>query len=118
MCTHLIFPPTFNPGPIAGDPFPALADSPPAVIPEFFDQVCPSPTIIDRREVNAALSDPSAATILQAWLDKLERTEDRCVEIKGSTGQIFDFMCVCSAFLLQPYLSDFFFSFRGKKAIW
>ena len=32
--------------------------------------------------------------MLQAWLDKLERTADRCVEIKAHTLQIFDFWCV------------------------
>jgi hypothetical protein len=32
--------------------------------------------------------------MLQAWLDKLERTEDRCVEIKAHTLQVFDFWCV------------------------
>jgi hypothetical protein len=42
------------------------------------------------------LGDASAATIFQAWLDKLERTEDRCVEIKDHTPQIFDFWYVLS----------------------
>jgi hypothetical protein len=78
-------------GPVAGDPFPSSAPSPPAVIPEFFNQVCPNPTIIDREAFNAPLSGASAATILQAWLDLLERTEDRCIEVKEYSGQIFDF---------------------------
>ena len=88
-------PPLFlisNLGPVAGDSFPTSApDAPPAVVPEFFNQVCPNPTIIDCQEVNSGLSDASAATILQVWIDKLERTEDRCVEIKEHSGQIFDF---------------------------
>ncbi|KAH8985176.1 hypothetical protein EDB92DRAFT_2091842 [Lactarius akahatsu] len=79
-------------GPIAGDPFPSSAVSPPAVIPEFFNEVCPNRTIIDREAVNAPLSGASAATILQAWLNLLERTEDRCIEVKEYSGQIFDFM--------------------------
>jgi hypothetical protein len=84
------------PGPIAGGPFPPSAGGSPAVIPEYFDEVCPNRTIIDRNEVNSALGDASAATILQAWLDKLERTEDRCVEIEGDSPQIFDLWYVLS----------------------
>ncbi|KAI0289291.1 hypothetical protein BC826DRAFT_1032735 [Russula brevipes] len=78
-------------GPIAGDPFPSSTGGSPAVIPEFFNQVCPNPTIIDREEVNRALPDASAATIMQAWLHKLEQTDDRCIEIKEFSGQLFDF---------------------------
>ncbi|KAI0270422.1 hypothetical protein BC834DRAFT_967221 [Gloeopeniophorella convolvens] len=78
-------------GPIAGDPFPAHTGMPPAVNVEFFNEVCPNRTVIDKAEVNDALSDASASTILQAWLDKLERVDDRCIEIKEYSGQIFDF---------------------------
>ena len=78
-------------GPIAGDPFPPSSGGSPAVIPEFFDEVCPNRTIIDRDKVNGALERASAATIIRAWLDELERTEDRCVEIKDYSPQIFDF---------------------------
>jgi hypothetical protein len=91
MCACKIFISLFVSGPVAGDPFPSSADGTPAVIPEFFDQVCPTRTVIDRDKINGALGGASAATILQAWLDELERTEDRCVEIKDNTPQIFDF---------------------------
>jgi hypothetical protein len=76
---------------MAGDPFPPSTGGSPAVIPEFFDQVCQTRTVIDRDTISSALGGASAATILQAWLDELERTEDRCVEIKENTPQIFDF---------------------------
>ncbi|KAI0291368.1 hypothetical protein B0F90DRAFT_1777336 [Multifurca ochricompacta] len=79
-------------GPVAGDPFPPSTNGVPAVIPEFFNEVCPNRTIIDRIEVDGALPDASAATLLQAWLDKLEQTEDRCVEIKEHSGQIFNYL--------------------------
>jgi hypothetical protein len=78
---------------MAGDPFPPSAAAPPAVIPEFFDKVCPNPTIIDRDAFDA-LSGGSAAGIFQAWLDLLERTEDRCIEVKEYSGQIFNYLCV------------------------
>ncbi|KAH9958798.1 hypothetical protein BGW80DRAFT_1564856 [Lactifluus volemus] len=73
-------------GRVVGDPFPSSMDAPPAVVPEFYD-VCPNPTIIDSTEINGGLSEPSAATTLQAWIDKLEKTEDRCVEIKEHQGR-------------------------------
>jgi len=95
ICVHLI---TSAPGPVAGDPFPTHASSPPAVIPEFFDEVCPERTVIDCEAVNAPLSRASAATILQAWLNLLDRTDDRCVEVKEFSGQIFDFWCVGASF--------------------
>ncbi|KAI0277581.1 hypothetical protein BGY98DRAFT_979166 [Russula aff. rugulosa BPL654] len=53
--------------------------------------VCPTRTVIDRDKISGALGGASAATILQAWLEELERIEDRCVEIKDHTPQIFDF---------------------------
>jgi hypothetical protein len=43
------------------------------------------PTIIDPNEVNGPLGDASTAAILQARVDKLEQTKDRCVEIKDHT---------------------------------
>ena len=70
------------------------------MIPEFFNVVCPNPTIIDRESFNAPLSTASAATILQAWVDLLERTEDRCVEVKEYSGQIFDYWCVIFSLLV------------------
>ncbi len=54
------------PGPIAGNPFPSSASGSPAVIPEFFDEVCQVRAVLDRDEINGALGDASAATILQA----------------------------------------------------
>jgi hypothetical protein len=70
---------------------------------EFFKEVCPHPTVIDPTEIRDALGEASAATLVQAWLEKLDRTEDRCVEIKLYTMQIFDFMCVL------PYSRPFTF---------
>jgi hypothetical protein len=74
-------------GRVAGDPFPPSVDALPVVVPEFFYEVCPNPTIIDSTVINGGLSEPSAATTLQAWFDKLEKTEDRCVEIKEHQGR-------------------------------
>jgi len=101
-CIIIIFPSIS--GPVAGDPFPSSAGGSPAVIPEFFDEVCPTRTVIDRDKISGALGGASAATILQAWLDALERTEDRCVEIMDHTPQIFDFWYALSPSSLLFYV--------------
>ena len=105
MRSRLISP---NLGPAAGDPFPASADdTPPAVIPEFFNQVCPNPTIIDRDGVNGQLPGASAATLLQAWVNELQRLEDRCLEFRAGSWQVFDLWCAPSSpgSSAQPHLT-------------
>ncbi|KAI0245906.1 hypothetical protein BJV78DRAFT_1286980 [Lactifluus subvellereus] len=70
---------------------PFSVGAPPSMVPEFFKEVCPNPTIIDCKEIGGdALSTASAATIVQVWIDKFDRMEDRYVEIKEHSGQIFD----------------------------
>jgi hypothetical protein len=76
---------------------------------EHFKKVCPNPTIIDPDEVKDALRDASAATLIQAWINRLERTEDRCVEIKAHTMQVFDFWCV-----FRPFSGSTKSNLRGK----
>ncbi|KAF8262661.1 hypothetical protein EI94DRAFT_667645 [Lactarius quietus] len=55
-----------------------------AVIPEFFNEVCPNHT--DCKAFNVPLSCASDAAILQALLGLLEHTEGRCVEVKEYSG--------------------------------
>jgi len=81
-------------GPIAGDPFPPSADTPPSINAEFFTKVCPNPTIINRDQVNSLLPGASAASLVQAWVDKLEQIEDRCVEIQHDVWPVFDLWMV------------------------
>ena len=92
LSTNIIF--HFITGPVAGDPFPPSSGGTPAVMVEYFKEVCPNPTVIDPDEIKDAFRDASAANLMQAWIDKLERTKDRCVEIKAHTMQVFDFWCV------------------------
>lgn len=110
LSTNIIF--HFITGPVAGDPFPPSSGGAPAVMVEYFKEVCPNPTIIDPDEIKDALRDASAANLMQAWIDKLERTKDRCVEIKAHTMQVFDFWCV---FALAPPQSNLTWE---EKAIW
>jgi hypothetical protein len=68
----------------------------------FFYEVCSNHTIIDPNKVNGPLGEASATAILQAWVDKLEWTEDRCVEIKDYTP--LDFQCLVRFLTLFSFL--------------
>ena len=83
-------------GPMVGAPFAPPAPVPPAVIPAFFHNVCETKTVINPSEVNGQIPDASAATLVQAWVDKLNQVDNRCVEIEAKTQQIFDFWSVTS----------------------
>ncbi|KAI9453287.1 hypothetical protein F5148DRAFT_1329649 [Russula earlei] len=95
-----------NPDPIAGDPFPSSANTPPAVIPAFFKQICPNPTIIDRVELNGPLWSASGATLFSAWLDKLERIEDRCPGVPGGHTEGFSTFGAFSSALRLTHQPD------------
>ncbi|KAI1798153.1 hypothetical protein LXA43DRAFT_11575 [Ganoderma leucocontextum] len=75
-------------GPIVGAHFPAGSGIPRAVTPEYFYEVCQDRAIIGSYEVNDALLNPSAETLVQKWMDKME--PHRCVEVARSPPEIFD----------------------------
>jgi len=81
---------------------------------EYFKEVCPNPTVIDPDEVKDPLRGASAANLVQAWINKLERTEDRCVEIKAHTMQVFDFWCVLA---LAPPSQNLIWEGKGCLAM-
>ncbi|CCM02754.1 uncharacterized protein FIBRA_04862 [Fibroporia radiculosa] len=77
-------------GPTVGSPFPPGDPAPRAVIKEYWDQVCPHPTVIFSDEVTNTLpGDASAQATLDAWVEKLNSMSDRCVEIDRESAQIF-----------------------------
>lgn len=77
-------------GPSVGDPFPPGDPAPRSVIKEYWDQVCPSPTIISSDEVTYSIDkDASALTLFNNWVEKLNSVDDRCIEIDKNSGQIF-----------------------------
>ncbi|KZV76432.1 hypothetical protein PENSPDRAFT_646205 [Peniophora sp. CONT] len=78
-------------GPLAGGEYPAGDWRPPAVTTEFFELVCPHPTIVHVGDTKAAFSDASAATILDAFVAKLDNIDDNCVELQENSGEVFDF---------------------------
>lgn len=102
-------------GPTIGGPFPPGDPAPRAVTKEYFDEVCPHPTVIHSDEVSSQLpGDSSAQMMFDKWIEKL-RTADRCVEIDRDSLQIFSIWIFGSRRVLDiydsltksPILSDF-----------
>jgi len=70
-------------GPLAGGPFPEGGDAPRAVMKDYFDQVCPKPLVLDHEALISRLpSDYGAGALVDAWVELLNSTPERCVEIK------------------------------------
>ncbi|KAI0322857.1 hypothetical protein OF83DRAFT_267416 [Amylostereum chailletii] len=79
-------------GPIAGGPFPASDPTPPAVTTEFFEKVCPHPTLVNVQETKGdELEWASASTMMEGFSAKLRNIEDNCIELQEDTSQVFDF---------------------------
>ena len=64
---------------------------PPAVTTEFFDLVCPHPTIVHVGDTKSALAEATASTIFNAFVAKLDAIEDNCIELQEDSGQVIDF---------------------------
>ncbi|KAH9935714.1 uncharacterized protein B0H18DRAFT_1082401 [Fomitopsis serialis] len=80
-------------GPIVGAPFTADPEAPRAVMKEFWDKVCPNPTIIRNEDVLAMMDSDrqtTASSTLQKWLEVLKAIDDPCVEVAKDPRQIFD----------------------------
>ncbi|KAH9926412.1 uncharacterized protein B0H18DRAFT_1085010 [Fomitopsis serialis] len=92
-------------GSSVGDPFPPGDNASLAVVKEYFDKVCPEPTVISSDEVGRTLAgDASAQTVLEAWVAKLRQMDDhRCIEIERDTLQIFSIWIFGSSRVLDIY---------------
>lgn len=104
---------------MAGAAFVEPETHPPAVIPEFFHKVCQTKTVIDPSDMRIKYFDASAMTTINAWIDKLARAEDRCVEIMPKTNSIFEFwifgssarmLDIWPSFSKSPILTQFAWS--------
>ncbi|VDB96819.1 unnamed protein product [Peniophora sp. CBMAI 1063] len=80
-------------GPLAGGEYPVGDYRPPAVTSEFFDEVCPHPTVLSVESIRSEYSIgwDSAATMFDKYTAALNAVKDNCVELKDESGQIFDF---------------------------
>ena len=73
-----------------GGPFPEGVTAPRAVLKQYFDSRCPTPTTVPKSEVDRiAAWDATALSIMQQWQEKLA-SDDPCVQIDRNAGPLFD----------------------------
>ena len=69
-------------GPLAGGPFPQGDDVPRAVMKDYFNRVCPMPLVLDHQTLIFRLPwNYSAGALMDEWVELLNSTSERCVEI-------------------------------------
>ncbi|KAG1835005.1 hypothetical protein DFJ58DRAFT_821029 [Suillus subalutaceus] len=82
-------------GIIVGGEMPPGDTTPRAVSKDFFNKVCPNPTVVHVTEVNddRMRFDESvpASYIFEKWLEKINSIEDPCVEIDPKSDAIFEY---------------------------
>ncbi|KAH9947084.1 hypothetical protein B0H21DRAFT_740272 [Amylocystis lapponica] len=77
-------------GPTVGDPFPEGDPAPRSVAKEYWDEVCPHPTILHTDVISHAVdSEASALTLLQKGVEVLNGIEEGCVEFDITSWQLF-----------------------------
>lgn len=85
-------------GPIIGSAFDPGDPTPRAVHKEYFNKVCPNPTIVASDSVVSEHlrydNNVPASQIFDLWVDKLNSINDPCVEIQLDSPQLFDIWCV------------------------
>ncbi|KZT02025.1 uncharacterized protein LAESUDRAFT_745160 [Laetiporus sulphureus 93-53] len=78
-------------GPTVGAPMRADPAAPLAVMKDFWDKVCPNPTVIRNDDVIASLGRTTTAQLMiDKWVELLTSTEDPCVEVAPDSWQLFD----------------------------
>ncbi|TCD63173.1 hypothetical protein EIP91_005870 [Steccherinum ochraceum] len=76
-------------GPIVGGPFPGIDHSPRSVRKEYFDIVCPNPAkIIGTDLIDQYVWGPTTI-LVEKWLERLETTNNRCIEVVEGSQQMF-----------------------------
>jgi hypothetical protein len=80
---------------MVGGEMPPGDTAPRAVSKDFFNKVCPHPTIVHVTDVNddRMRFDESvpAAYIFEKWIEKINSIEDPCVEIDPKSEAIFEY---------------------------
>ncbi|CCM05060.1 uncharacterized protein FIBRA_07266 [Fibroporia radiculosa] len=59
---------------------------------EYWDQVCPEPTVIKVEDVIESFGDveTTAASLVEKWVELLDKIEDPCVEVEKNPRQVFE----------------------------
>ncbi|PCH34412.1 hypothetical protein WOLCODRAFT_61697 [Wolfiporia cocos MD-104 SS10] len=100
-------------GPTAGGVFITDPAAPRAVMKEFFDEICPHPTIIRNDDIIRSLGRESTAEVMiEKWVEVLRAIDDRCVEVArgsifGSRDRLLD---VWPSFSRSPVVTEFAWS--------
>jgi len=80
----------FLKGPAFGDPFPPGDPAPRAVRSEYWETVCRWPKVVDSSSVAFGLGrDQNIATVMDAWVKKLNSLSSRCVKVYDRSPHIF-----------------------------
>ncbi|KAF7760911.1 hypothetical protein Agabi119p4_10320 [Agaricus bisporus var. burnettii] len=81
-------------GPLIGYPYldsTITTTHPRAVSWHYYNRVCPDPYILDPTDIMRALTlSATALQTMNVWIDKIQSIEDRCIEIKKDSAQLFD----------------------------
>ena len=84
---------------MAGGPFPENDHILRATAREYWHTICPTPKIIWTHDVKKIIGqgEPTALTIMNAWVEVLSTIDDPCLQIDGGPGgqdRIFDLLYV------------------------
>jgi len=90
-------------GPLVGAPWPHGDPTPRTVAKEYWDVVCPEPTIINPRDIDGPLpGDIPADKLADVWVETINSMPDRCIEIQRGAVQLFSFWIFGNAQRLMP----------------
>ncbi|KAH7920519.1 hypothetical protein BV22DRAFT_1107628 [Leucogyrophana mollusca] len=109
-------------GPVVGGELPPEDHTPRAVSKDFFQTICPNPTILQVSEINDDYlrydETVSAAVIFDKWVQKLNSIDDPCVQLDANNGQIFDYWIYGQKKRLLPMWPDLSESPMIKRWSW
>lgn len=85
ICVHFV-------GPVNGGPFLENDAKLRAIQREYWHKICPEPTMVKTYDIKKLYneSEPTALTILNTWVEQLNKIDAPCVTIDGYTERIFD----------------------------
>ena len=73
-----------------GGKFPDGDPTPRAVVKEYWDQICPTKTIVRSDDMRKIYGDgASAVRIYNTWLDQIRNIEDPCLEVERFSSTVF-----------------------------
>ncbi|GJE88479.1 O-fucosyltransferase family protein [Phanerochaete sordida] len=77
-------------GPIVGGPFFDNDGTPRAVVKEYWDLICPNPTIVRADEIRELRGEGAdARKIIDAWVNHIKDIDDPCIKVERHSGSIF-----------------------------